>query len=269
VKGLSRAFPLLFILPALVSLAQLFFPDLGIYHGPRPTAAATVASLSKIVLLACCAYFSWSNARALYTADHDISSAWVRLATGWTLYCMGQMTLGWYQIVKGTDAPFPSRADAFYLLAYPCFLAALLAFLHVYRQAGFGVGTVAQQWALGAAVGVSCLTVAIPLLRPALAAPTSTGETALNLAYPVLDLALVAPLVLLMRVAFALRGGSVAGVWAAVLAGFAFMCAGDVLFAHFSALGKVGLDPYVHATYIVSYGLVAEGARRQGALAAK
>jgi hypothetical protein len=268
-KGLGRAFPVLFLLPALVCLSQLVFPDLGIFHGPRPTAAATVASLSKMILLGCCAFFSFRNARALESADHDIASAWLRLAVGWLLYCLGQVTLGWYQIVKGTDAPFPSLGDAFFLLAYPCFLAALLAFLHVYRAAGFGVGTLAQQWALAGAVGVSSLTVAIPLLRPALAAPTSTGETALNLAYPVLDLALVVPLVLLMRVAFALRGGSVAGVWGPVLGGFAFMCVADVLFAHFSALGKVGLDPYVHATYIVSYGLVAEGARRQGALVAK
>lgn len=264
-KGLTRAFPLLFILPALVSLAQLTFPDAGIYHGKSPTTAATVAAVSKMVLLACCAFFSFRNARALDTADHDIASAWLRLAVGWLLYCLGQVTLGWFQLVKGTNAPFPSPADAFFLLAYPCFLAALLAFLHVYRAAGFGVGTPAQQWALGAAVGVAALTVAIPLLRPALAA-SATAAAALNLAYPVLDLALVVPLVLLMRMAVAMRGGAVAGVWAAVLAGFTFMCVGDVLFAHFDALGKVGLDPYVHATYIVSYGLVAEGARRQNAL---
>ena len=267
-SGPGRFFPLLFILAASVSLAQLFFPQAAIYHGPRPTLAATVAALSKIALLALCALLSWRNSRALEGADHDIAAAWTRLAAGWFFYFLGQVTLGYYQLLRGVDAPYPSLGDAFFLLAYPCFFAALLGFLHGYRAAGFGVGTRAQQVALAAAVGVAALTVAIPLLRPALAAPTRPSETALNIAYPALDVALVVPLVLLMRMVVALRGGTVAGAWMAVLAGFAFMCAGDVLFAHFSALGRVGLDPYVHATYIVSYGLVAEGARRQGALLA-
>ena len=83
-----------------------------------------------------------------------------------------------------------------------------------------------------------------------------------------LDLALVVPVVLLVRMTMALRGGAVARVWTSVLAGFAFLCAGDILFAYLSALGRVGLDPFVHATYILAYGLVADGARRQRALLA-
>jgi len=51
-----------------------------------------------------------------------------------------------------------------------------------------------------------------------------------------------------------------------VLSGFVFMCAGDVLFAYFTALGKTGLDPFVHAAYILSYGLIAAGMRRHLAL---
>ena len=42
--------------------------------------------------------------------------------------------------------------------------------------------------------------------------------------------------------------------------------AGDVLFAYFTALGKTGLDPFVHAAYILSYGLIAAGMRRHLAL---
>jgi hypothetical protein len=40
------------------------------------------------------------------------------------------------------------------------------------------------------------------------------------------------------------------------------MCAGDVLFAYLTALAQAGLDPFLHAAYIVSYGLVAAGVRR-------
>ena len=48
-----------------------------------------------------------------------------------------------------------------------------------------------------------------------------------------------------------------------VLAGFVCLCFGDIFFAYFTALGQQHLDPYVHGTYILSYALVAGGARRQ------
>ena len=56
--------------------------------------------------------------------------------------------------------------------------------------------------------------------------------------------------------------------WILVLTGFVFMCAGDVLFAYFTALGQTGLDPFVHGAYILSYGLIAGGVRKHVALLA-
>ena len=38
-----------------------------------------------------------------------------------------------------------------------------------------------------------------------------------------------------------------------------FLCCGDVFFAYFQALGSEHLDPFVHATYLLSYGLIAGG----------
>ncbi|HSD27319.1 MAG TPA: hypothetical protein VLL75_08440 [Vicinamibacteria bacterium] len=37
----------------------------------------------------------------------------------------------------------------------------------------------------------------------------------------------------------------------------------DACFAYFQSLGEVSLDPFVHATYLLSYGLIAGGADRQ------
>jgi hypothetical protein len=264
-KAAGRAFPLLFLLPAAFCLGQLWLPRASVYAGSRPTVGALVAALSKLLLLALSAYFSHRNARALANADDHVSEAWSRLAMGWMMYFLGQLCLGWYQL-RGLEAPYPSLGDAFFLGAYPFFIPSLVGFIRAYRSAGFALGTNRQQAVLGGAVGAVCLAVALPLLKPALLAPTPAVETALNLAYPVLDLALVVPVALLVRMVFAFRGGAVAWVWASLLAGFAFLSAGDVLFAHFSALGRVGLDPYVHATYILAYGLVADGARRQLAL---
>jgi hypothetical protein len=267
--GRGAYFPVLFLAAAAVALGQLVAPQSRLYAAdPAPSAATMVIGLSKLLLLALAAAFAWFNGRRLAGADEGISRAWRLLSLGWMAYCAGQLVLAWFQLVRGTDAPYPSPGDLLFLLAYPFFFAALVAFIRAYRGAGWAVGSPGQQGRLAAAVGAGCAAVALPLLTPTAVAQTPPLQTALNMAYPALDLLLVIPLVLLLRMALALRGGAVAGVWIAVLAGFAFMCAGDVLFGYFSALGYKGLDPYVHATFILSYGLVAEGARRQHALLA-
>jgi hypothetical protein len=217
-------------------------------------------------MLACSAVFSWLNAQRLQAADAGVSRAWRLLALGWMAYFSGQLILAWYQLARGTDAPYPSAGDLFFLAAYPFFLAALFSFIKAYRGAGFGVGTERRENRLVAMAGAGCAVLAVPLLIPTARAETAPLETALNIAYPALDLMLVVPVIALVRMALAMRGGAMAGVWIALLAGFAFMCAGDVLFAYFSALGFKGLDPLVHTTYILSYGMVAEGARRQLAI---
>ena len=38
---------------------------------------------------------------------------------------------------------------------------------------------------------------------------------------------------------------------------------GDIFFAYFQSLGETHLDPFVHATFVLAYGLVAGGAHRQ------
>jgi hypothetical protein len=256
-------FPLLFAVPAAASLGQLAWPQAALYTAGSPTPFVWMAALTKLVLLGSAAAFSYRNSSGLQSGHEDVAAAWRRLALGWMMYFAGQLCLAWYQLARAVNAPYPSIADLFFLGSYPFFFAALPTFLHAYHDAGFAVDTKSAQGRLAAYVSAGCLAVAVPLLHPAAVAPTRPAETALNLAYPVLDLALVVPVALLVRVAVAFRGGAVARIWSCLLAGFAFMCAGDVLFAYFSALGRVGLDPFVHATYILSYGLVAEGARRQ------
>jgi hypothetical protein len=78
-------------------------------------------------------------------------------------------------------------------------------------------------------------------------------------AYPVLDLVLLIPTALLTRITVALRGGAAWKIWTGLLGGFVFLCLGDVLFAYLSALGRAGLDPLIHAMYILSYALLARG----------
>ena len=48
-----------------------------------------------------------------------------------------------------------------------------------------------------------------------------------------------------------------------LLGGIVFLCAGDIFFAYFQSLGEQHLDPFVHATFLLAYGLIAGGAHRQ------
>jgi hypothetical protein len=47
-----------------------------------------------------------------------------------------------------------------------------------------------------------------------------------------------------------------------------FLCVGDVLFAYVGVLGKHGVDPLIHAMYVLSYGLIARGVLYQHELLA-
>ena len=40
-----------------------------------------------------------------------------------------------------------------------------------------------------------------------------------------------------------------------LLGGIVFLCAGDICFAYFQSLGEAHLDPFVHATFVLAYGL--------------
>jgi hypothetical protein len=116
------------------------------------------------------------------------------------------------------------------------------------------------------AVGVVAAFVVAPILRPVVSTGGPPLDRILTVAYPVLDLVLLLPLALLLRVALKLRGSHAGEVWVLILGGIVFLCAGDIFFAYFQSLGEVHLDPFVHATFVLAYGLIAGGAHRQRVL---
>jgi hypothetical protein len=188
--------------------------------------------------------------------------AWFLLSLGLLSTFAGQLCLFPFQLTLG-DTPFPSVADLYYLLAYPFLIAALLALLHAYHEAGFPMGTLVERAAIVAVVGAIGVVVAVPILKPVAASGAPLLERILSVAYPVLDLILLVPLSLLLRIALRLRGSHVGEVWILLLSGIVVMCLGDILFAYFQSLGEEHLDPFVHASFILSYGLIAGGAHRQ------
>jgi len=225
-----------------------------------PARLVALAALIKMALLLLATRWSGRAWRSLEVGN-PVRPAWRLLAAGLLCTLLGQAALAPYQL-SGNESPFPSLADLFYVAAYPLIAAALVMFIRAYADTGFPIGTRGERAAvLGAATAV-CVALAVPALRPVIEADAPAPAKALSAAYPLFDMALLVPLVLLLRITWRFRGGSLSAAWLAVLSGFVFLSAGDVLFAYFTALGRSGLDPFVHAAYILAYGLVAVGARR-------
>jgi hypothetical protein len=252
------------VLPLAAVTAALFagkvvFPESGFYRMVlTPHALQVVGAISKLTFLGLAAVFAWTNARA-FEPGNPVRPAWRVLAIGTVAFFLAQLSYAPYQLVLNQDPPFPSVADVLFMLAYPLFAAALFAFIRAYQEAGYAVGTAGTRWTVAGAVALVCVALGYSILRPVMAAPAPHIEKLLNVAYPLLDFVLLIPIVLLIRITVALRGGAAWKIWAALLGGFVFLCLGDILFAYLSGLGRQGLDPLIHAMYILSYALTACG----------
>ena len=218
-----------------------------------------IAGLAKLALLVL-AYVHANATTARLERDNPARRPWRLLALALCGFALGQAVLTSYQMVRGAS-PFPSLGDVFFVAAYPLLIASFFGFIRTYREAGYPVGTSAEHTFIAAGVAILAGVVAVPILRPVLAAGGTPIELFLNVAYPVLDFVLLVPMVILLRVAWPFRGGAIFNAWAALLFGVVAICAGDLLFAWFSMLGEVHLDPLLHGAYLVGYVCFARGTR--------
>jgi hypothetical protein len=218
-----------------------------------------LAGVGKLALLALAAVHAHKTAGSL-DAGNPARGPWRLLALAMAAFAIGQAFLTSYQIVKGVS-PFPSPGDLFFVVGYPLMIASFFGFVRTYREAGYPVGTAGEHTLIAVAVAVLAGVVAVPILRPVLAAGGSPVELFLNVAYPVLDFVLLVPMIILLRVAWPFRGGAIFNAWAAILGGVVSICAADLLFAWFSMLGEAHLDPLLHGSYLVGYVCFALGTR--------
>jgi hypothetical protein len=257
------------ILLAPMTVVGLFFvgrvlwPQTGPMGAISEVTSLRVAGVVKLAFLLAGGLIATRNALRLGSGN-AARPGWLCLGAGLLASAAGQAVLCGYQLSPRGAAPFPSLADVFFMVGYPLFIAALIGFLKAYAAAGYSLGSLRQQLLLGGLVGLVGLAVAVLVLHPVLLKPgVPPLARFLNTAYPVLDLALLVPVALLLRATLPLRGGEVWKVWAALLAGFFCMAAGDVLFAYFDALNVQSVDPLTHVMYVLSYGSLALGVVRQ------
>lgn len=232
----------------------------GIYAAAlREGVLLRVAAVAKLVLLVLAAVHAHRTASAL-GADNAARRPWRLFAVAMDGFAAAQAVLSFFQMRDGVS-PFPSLGDLFFVAAYPAMIASFFGFIRTYREAGYPVGTAKEHALIAALVAVLAGVVAVPILRPVVAAGGKPVELFLNVAYPALDFVLLVPMIILIRVAWPFRGGAIFRAWSAILGGVVSLCAGDLLFAWFSMLGETHLDPLLHGAYLIGYVCLALGTR--------
>lgn len=248
-----------FTLPFLGLLALVCVPFLAeLALGPgssglSPRVLLAIGGLGKLLFLGIAAGFAFRNTSS-FEPGTPARAGWFRLSLGLLLTFLAQAGLVFHQLTQNRAVFFPSPSDILFLLAYPLFIAALLAFLRAYTESGHPIGDASRRRWLGLVTAAVCVFLGVLLLRPVMLTDAPTAEKALNAAYTVLDFILLIPTVVLLRIALRFPGGAVGRIWTALLCGFLLVCAGDIFFAYFTAVEVTRLDALVDLAYLAGYG---------------
>ena len=196
---------------------------------------------------------------------------------GWTLLGAGLLVLAGGETIEAVYAlrfgeidPFPSLADLFFLGSYPLLTVAFVLFLRAY---GLLAEPDPRDRTFAGMAGFALLALGSLVAYPVLHADTGFAERAISLSYVVLDLGILAPLLLLLRLTWRFRGGTIWKIWAGILAGFLITSLADVLFAYFEnragAVATLSM-PQMHflseVLFLLSYLAIARGTLQQDRL---
>ena len=240
-----------------VGLALLVVVVLVRLQPGGPDVARAVDDLAQVVAAGLsAAACGW---RARRSTGRETQS-WAWLAAGCLSWCLGEGIWSWYEVVVRRDTPFPSPADAGFLL-FPVLAAVGLlrwpsAVLH---------GTTRWRTLLDGALVAGALLI--------LSWTTALGSTvhvdgmngfgyAVSLSYPVGDLVLLT--LALVILSHARRARSGLGL---VVLGLGALCVADSGFAYLSAVGGYATGSWVDAGWVGGFLLLAAAAHLRTATA--
>lgn len=169
--------------------------------------------------------------------------AWPMIALGLSLWVLGDLYWNAYAWVTGGEAPFPSPADALYLLAY---LPLLTGILMIVRGGRPRRSDLLDAAIVGLAVSLVVWFVAI---HPAVnAGHSSTGVGLVAVTYPTMDYLLVLAMAQLL---FSAELKNRALVW--MIAAFSTVLVTDVVYAWLRAHSDFSAGSWVNLGYFLFY----------------
>ncbi|HEV2141390.1 MAG TPA: PAS domain-containing sensor histidine kinase [Candidatus Dormibacteraeota bacterium] len=260
--------------PALTLRRPLTVVGLGI-RGWRPFAVAASAAFVVSALFAGWTAFHWISDQATIDID-DIGEALAafiaagscgyaaarntgRTRIAWGFFGAsafswgaGEVVWSYYQVGLGLAVPFPSAADAGFLLAVPLALGGVFAF----TAAPTRLATRSETVLAGAIVALSLLFIAwaFGLGKVYASSPATPAAQAIGLAYPIGDIIIGTSLVVALRRA---RRAEV-GRLALLLGGLAFAALADSAFAYLTANGTYGaLGSVLDTGWVAGYLMIA------------
>jgi PAS domain S-box-containing protein len=165
---------------------------------------------------------------------------------------IGELIWSWYEVVQGTALPFPSPADAGYLVAIPLAILGVFAF----TSAPTRLTTRGETVLAGSIVALSLLFVAwvFGLGNVYETSTSSAAPLLISLAYPVGDIVIATVLVVALRRA---RRDEV-GYMVLLIGGLACNALADSAFAYLTADGTYGaIGSVLDAGWVLGYLLIA------------
>jgi PAS domain S-box-containing protein len=241
-----RRFTVGAVLAAIATLGFLAWTAFRI-GGDRPTIAVDdigegVASGIAAISLALAAPRSSGRLRV----------AWTLLAASAASWTVGEAIWSWYEVFQGVAVPFPSAADAAFLLAIPLAIAGVLALTTApHRLATRGEAVLA-----GAIVALSLLFVAWSLgLRTVYdQSQQPVPATLIGLAYPVGDIVIITVLIIALRRTHKAQIGRVL----LLIGGLAANAVADSAFTYLTANGSYhAIGSILDVGWVIGYLLIA------------
>jgi hypothetical protein len=191
----------------------------------------------------------------------ETKTAWLMLLIAIALYFFGRVTYGYYEVIAKIQIPFPSLADGFRLAAYLFLFALMLDLIISFKRASMPVSSVHEFLSLALLLGLIFYVLSLALFIPIL---TTDGMTPLkkflNVAYPVADLLIIFFILVVMQFTSLFSRGIFFKPWRYILAGFIFMCVGDIFFSYYNWTGVYNPGNYIDLFANTGFLLIGFGA---------
>ncbi|HUZ86075.1 MAG TPA: ATP-binding protein [Candidatus Baltobacterales bacterium] len=184
--------------------------------------------------------------------EHRTRVAWGLFAASAASWGIGEVIWSVYEVGLGIAVPFPSAADAGYLLAVPLAVGGVFAF----TSAPSRLTTRGEALLAGAIVALSLLFIAwaMGLGQVYSSSPASPAAKLIGLAYPLGDIVTITVLVLAIRRARRTELGRMF----LLLGGLASAALADSAFAYLTANGTFGaIGSVLDAGWVVGYLMIA------------
>jgi len=158
-----------------------------------------------------------------------LSKIWLYFTFGMALWFLGEATWAIYVLVLNVEIPYPSIADAFWLIGYVPLFIAIDLYVRLFRPALFKK----MYFVCAAAVSVVSIALFAILAPPIISAEDNVLMLSISLAYPILDLILFAEAILgLLIFTMTKLKGKIGTAWLFINAGIFMNVIGDMLFGY-------------------------------------